>query len=315
MPNEEGHNPAPRVGVLIPTYNRAGTLGDALRSVLEQTWTDFEVLVVDDGSTDRTEDVVRSFNDPRVRYVRLSKQHGAGGARNAGLTMMRNEWIAFQDSDDTWMPDKLEKQMALAAAMQPAPDVVYCRCLRRMSGQARIFPPRSVKETSGRLFDRMLTGNLISTQTALVRRTCFERWGLFDESMPPLEDWEYFLRLSRHVVIGMVDEVLVDAPFSTDSVSLMHERYARGFIRLLELYAADYASRPALLARHHGTIADRLYWAGLREEGRRHYAQAFRLNPRHAGHAMGWLLSWCPPLYRMASRQRRSAQARRSASS
>ena len=101
----------PKVSVIIPTYNRAHLVGRAIRSVLNQTYQDFEIIVVDDGSTDNTEEVVKSFNDPRIRYIRHEKNRGGSAACNTGIRAARGEYIAFQDSDDEWLPEKLEKQM------------------------------------------------------------------------------------------------------------------------------------------------------------------------------------------------------------
>ena len=100
------------ISVIIPTYNRASLLPRALDSVLRQTWEDLEVIVVDDASRDDTPQVMAACTDPRVRYIRLEKNSGACVARNTGVAQARGEWIAFQDSDDLWLPEKLEKQMA-----------------------------------------------------------------------------------------------------------------------------------------------------------------------------------------------------------
>lgn len=296
-------NPLATVGVIIPTRNRAQSLSAALESVLQQTWRDVEVLVVDDASTDNTAALMEAVSDPRVRYLRLTHPHGAGGARNAGLKDLRNEWIAFQDSDDHWHPDKLAKQMAVVAA-SPQAGFVYCRCRRTSASSVYVFPPPGVTNGSGHIFDVLLGGNLISTQTALVRRACIDEHGLFDETLPPLEDWEFFLRLSRHVEAAFVDEVLVEAPFSPDSISKQDREFIASFQAILEKYATDFAGRPTLLGRHLGTIADRLCQAGHWPEGRAHYARAFRLNPRHVGHALGWALAVWPGAYRQVRRWR-----------
>jgi glycosyltransferase involved in cell wall biosynthesis len=293
--HDSGHKRIARVGVIIPTRNRVHCLPAALNSVLKQTWSDLEVLVVDDASTDGTTAYLAGVSDSRVRLLRLDLPHGAGGARNAGLKAMKNEWIAFQDSDDQWLPDKLEKQMAAA---DDETGFVYCRC-RRSSGEATcLFPPPHVARLSGRIFEAMLGGNLVTTQTALVRRACIDAHGLFDETLPALEDWELFLRLSRDVGVAFVDEVLVEAPFSPDSISKRDREVIAAFEAILIRYADDFAVRPALHARHLGTIADRLCLSGRWPEGRAHFARAFGLDPRHVGHALGWVLAGWPSVYR-----------------
>jgi len=115
----------PTVSVIISTYNRAHLIGRAIQSVLNQTYQDFEVIVVDDGSTDNTEEIVKSFNDPRIRYIRHEKNKGAAAARNTGIKAARGKYIAFQDSDDEWLPEKLEKQMKVFENAPPEAGVVY----------------------------------------------------------------------------------------------------------------------------------------------------------------------------------------------
>ena len=170
-----------RVGVILPTRNRAGSLRAALDSVLDQTWRDLEVLVVDDASTDATAECLAGVTDPRVRVLRLDHPHGAGGARNAGLKAMDNDWIAFQDSDDRWLPEKLEKQLAAVEAAGNKAGFAYCRCRRSGAGVSYLFPPIHARTVAGELFEALLGGNLVSTQTALVRRACIDAHGRFDE--------------------------------------------------------------------------------------------------------------------------------------
>jgi glycosyltransferase involved in cell wall biosynthesis len=293
-----------RVGVILPTRNRAGSLRAALDSVLDQTWRDLEVLVVDDASTDATAECLAGVTDPRVRVLRLDHPHGAGGARNAGLKAMDNDWIAFQDSDDRWLPEKLEKQLAAVEAAGNKAGFAYCRCRRSGAGVSYLFPPIHARTVAGELFEALLGGNLVSTQTALVRRACIDAHGRFDEALPPLEDWEFFLRLSRHVKAVFVDEVLVEAPFSPDSISKQDANFIASFQGILKQYAADYAERPRLHARHLGTIADRLCLSGHWEEGREQYSRAFCRYPWHLGHAAGIVLSAWPQAYKRFRRWR-----------
>ncbi len=292
------HRRPARIGVILPSRNRLRTLPAALNSVLEQTWRDLEVMVVDDASTDGTADYLAGLSDPRVRHRRLDRPRGAGGARNAGLEMMHNEWIAFQDSDDRWLPDKLEKQMAAVESASVEPGFVYCRCRRVSASSSYVFPPLHVRRLSGRIYETLLGGNLVSTQTAMIRRACMDEHGLFDETLPPLEDWELFLRLSRNVEAVFVDEILVESSLRKDSISQRNNDVISAFLAILERYEDDYAMHPRLRARHLGTIADRLCMAGRMEEGKARYAEAIRLRPFHLGRAAGWALAGMPFAYK-----------------
>src|SRR5207342_2634786 len=118
--------PAPAVSVVIPAYNRAGSIVRAIESVLRQSYTDFELLVLDDGSTDGTLAAAGTVTDPRLRLIANPRNLGAAGARNAGIEAARGTWVAFQDSDDEWLPLKLELQMARLTA--PGADYIGAYC-------------------------------------------------------------------------------------------------------------------------------------------------------------------------------------------
>ena len=117
----------PTVSIIIPTYNRAHLIDRSIQSVLNQTYQDFELIVVDDGSTDNTEDIIRQFQekDKRIKYIKHDKNKGGSAARNTGIKNSRGEYIAFQDSDDEWFPEKLEKQIEIIECTDPKVGIVY----------------------------------------------------------------------------------------------------------------------------------------------------------------------------------------------
>ncbi|NLX18900.1 MAG: glycosyltransferase family 2 protein [Desulfobulbus sp.] len=182
------------ITVVIPTYNRAGYLERAIGSVLSQSFSCSELIVVDDGSTDDTAGLVsRLAADARVplRFFRQENQ-GAASARNLGITMARNRLIAFLDSDDWWLPEKLAVQ---AAAMRNAPHIlishtkeIWFRCGQRVNQKKKHDPPH------GDIFFRSLMMCVVGMSTVLVRREFFDRYGLFDESLPCCEDYDLWLR-------------------------------------------------------------------------------------------------------------------------
>ncbi|GAH74960.1 unnamed protein product, partial [marine sediment metagenome] len=167
----------PTVSVIIPTYNRAYLIGRAIQSVLNQTYQDFEIIVVDDGSTDDTEEIVRSFKDKRIGYVRHEKNKGAAAARNTGIKAAKSEYIAFQDSDDEWLPEKLEKQMKVFENAPPEVGVVYTDFLR-IKGNKKIHIPFSwVTQKEGNIHKELLKGNFVTTQSVVIRKKCFKKSG------------------------------------------------------------------------------------------------------------------------------------------
>jgi glycosyltransferase involved in cell wall biosynthesis len=203
---------SPLVSVILPTYNRAALIGPAVESVLTQTFADLELWVIDDGSADDTRAVVAAIDDPRLHYHRLDRNRGQAAARNEGLRRARGEYLAFQDSDDRWAPDKLERSMAVLCPARPETGAVYCDMLRRWR-DGRVTYHRSPTLTRGRWIDPA-TGwyqvYLLGIQASLIRRRCLDAVGHFDETLHHLEDMELFMRLSRAFELVRIPEPLVD---------------------------------------------------------------------------------------------------------
>ncbi len=182
--------------VVIPVYNRADTIGQALSSVLVQTFDDYEIIVVDDGSTDGSADVVQNLGSDKVRLIRCSENRGAAAARNIGVAAAAGRYFAFLDSDDTWEPDKLALQVS---ALEHAPtrfwacgsDFYLWHEGRRTLVRTGLTPARFRKD--------ILFGCSISPgSTLLVAREAFEKVGPFNEALRRLEDWDWLLRYIEH---------------------------------------------------------------------------------------------------------------------
>lgn len=198
------------VSVVIPTYNRAHLLPRAMRSVLAQTWSDIEVIVVDDGSIDETPDVVRRVRDARVRLIRLDRNGGAARARNEGVRAASGEWVAFLDSDDEWVREMLELQVERLVREGCHATVVYCQghLHNEVTGRmTRLY----VTPYEGDVFDRLLAGWIpVTTSMFLVKRSSLVAVGGFDERLQCLEDYDLWLRLAEASnYFGVVDLPLV----------------------------------------------------------------------------------------------------------
>jgi glycosyltransferase involved in cell wall biosynthesis len=198
----------PRVNVVIPSYNHGRFLTRTVRSVLDQTFQDFDLVIVDDGSTDDTEAVVSRL-DARVEYVKQGNA-GLGAARNTGARMADGEWLAFLDADDSWKPEKLERQ--LAAVTTPGPvGVVYtgAEFTDEAGHRTGVFPHTG---PYGRVLDTLWKANFVcSGSNALVRRSSFERAGGFDEArvVMGVADWELWIRLAAFDEFACVEEPLI----------------------------------------------------------------------------------------------------------
>lgn len=184
----------PGVSVIVPVHNRASIVGRALESILTQTFRDFEIIVIDDGSADNLRAAVAQFEDSRIRCVSLPHRRGAAAARNAGITVSRGEWIAFLDSDDEWLPQKLERQVA--ALEQPGFDAAYSACLRQPGDAPPEVRPKG-SLAGGDVLDAFLARrHPITPSVVIVRRTALKRAAGFDEALPSAEDIDLWLRLA-----------------------------------------------------------------------------------------------------------------------
>lgn len=199
----------PLVSVIIPTYNRQATIIRALDSVLDQTYSNLEVIIVDDASTDSTVQMVNAYRDNRVHLICIPVNGGANAARNRGIAAARGRYIAFQDSDDEWDRDKLQIQIedmlhrGLAAS--------FC-AHRLIQGMNETIVPKDYEDKEKYEDDlrKVLSErNVISTQTLIVRKDVFGVIGDFDEEMPRLQDYEFVIRLAQKEKIGYIAKPLV----------------------------------------------------------------------------------------------------------
>ncbi|MGH7786224.1 MAG: glycosyltransferase family 2 protein [Candidatus Binatia bacterium] len=230
----------PLVSVVLPTYDRGWLLGRSIRSVLEQSYRDFELIVVDDGSTDDTAAAVARFDDPRIAYLRLDQNRGAAAARNVGIRRAAGRFLAFQDSDDEWLPDKLDRCMRAFASCPAEVGIVYSD-MQRIQRDGESSYHRSPDLVPGVLIDpntHFYQVCRLGIQSTVIRRECLEAVGGFNEAFPSLEDLELFIRLSRRYGFHHLELPLVRY-HETDGLS--NNMPAKVIARrlLLALYGAD----------------------------------------------------------------------------
>lgn len=209
----------PGVSIIIPTFNRANLLPRAIRSIQQQSYGNWELIIVDDGSTDGTEQEIKKIQDERIRYIRNDENIGAAGSRNRGVSLAQYDYIAFQDSDDVWRPDKLEKQMNYLCGGNDY-DMVYCSFLHHyLDGGELVVPNQQLGDREGCIFNTLLINNVVGTPTILIKKDKFLACGGFDISLRALEDWDFALRVSKDSRIGFLSEILVDAYQTSGSIS------------------------------------------------------------------------------------------------
>jgi len=219
------------VSVIIPSYNREKTILRSIQSVLDQTYHDLELIVVDDCSTDRTREIVASVDDARVRYVCLEQNSGACVARNKGIALAKGDHIAFQDSDDAWLPDKLAIQ--LAALDEHGADV--CSCQKQTYNENGEFYRYTQTNLPGGIVDfpTLYRSSRVSTQTILAKRSVFEECQ-FDPKVKKAQDYDWSLRAGEHFKFVFVAQPLVTQYFQTDSLTV------KGRNHVVEIEMAEY---------------------------------------------------------------------------
>ena len=230
-----------QISVIIPTYNRAHTIVNAIKSIQNQTFPVSEIIIADDASTDNTNQVLETIDDDRIKHVRLDKNKGAGGARNYGVLHASHEMIAFLDSDDVWHPDKIKKQIELKEEHENY-RLIYSAYMRIMDENSGfILPDMSGSDKlSGDMLSQVLFKNTVGTPTILMEKSLFDEIGGFDEGLRSLEDWDMIIRAAKMTEFGFVPEVLVDAMYLDDGVTSNLEEYFKSRCRMMQKYRQEY---------------------------------------------------------------------------
>lgn len=276
-----------QVSVVIPAYNRAALLARTLESVLGQTFPDFEIIVVDDGSTEDIAAVVARFPDAPITFIRQETNQGAGAARNRGVQAARGEFIAFLDSDDEWEPEKLERQVARFAETGPKVGVV--------TTWIRIMPfdhPVNEHDRRGDLHDLLLTDNCVGTMSGpLVRKSLLQEIGGFDESLPSCQDWDLWLRLSTLCHYDLVPAPLTIHNRHDDTIT----RNPRASIAGHRLFARKYARAVRALPRamrseHFLTLGEAFLWKRAFTDAATCLAKAVWYDPRALAEILRFVL-------------------------
>ena len=266
---------APLVSVVIPVYNRETTVGRAVVSVLNQSYTNLELIIVDDCSNDNSLQVVREFQDKRIKVIASEQNSGANAARNKGILAAKGQYVAFQDSDDEWVKDKLKIQ--LQDMIDRGLSASFC-AHRLIDGRSeRIVPDdyEDKKKYETELMNVLAHCNVVSTQTLIVKRNVFDKIGYFDEEMPRLQDYEFVIRLAQKEKIGYIACPLVLVYHSQISISTNLEALREAVILLL-IKNGDFVNKQSMVSLF-------LNNALLSGQGSQLYTECVRLQNMAAG--------------------------------
>lgn len=285
----------PLVSVVLPTHNRGSILRVSLSSVLAQTYENMEILLIDDASSDNTRNVVEGLNDNRVIYHRLKRNMGPGGARNVGISVAQGEFVFFQDSDDIWLPEKVERQLAAYYLFsEQKRNVVggFCRFIKIGNRVTSVIPrEENLHRFGGHFHEPLLRGNLIGTPTLMVESTVLRKIGGFDECLSTLEDWDLALRLSREGLLAFTNDILMCSLSSNAGVNSRPS--GRSLLRLIKNNESSFRRHKRLHSMCLRSAALQFIKSGERDEGIATAKMAFRANWSLRGLA----ISACPSAY------------------
>ena len=255
------------VSIILPTFNRAALLRRSINSVLTQTYRDFELIVVDDGSTDNTKDIVAEIEsrDKRIRYLRLPVNLGANKARNAGIKASSGKYITFQDSDDEWFPDKLRKQVEILEALPDDVGITYClmsriRGLEKLPYRVRQFMPQDTD-----LYRKGLKYYFrgITMQSCLFRREVFDLCGDFDENLKSMQDTEMLMRTAHKFRFHCLPETLLNYYDTPDGISKDPAKALDSALYIFNKYHDDIKKDPEVLAEQYRRISGQMKKIGM----------------------------------------------------
>lgn len=293
---------SPTISVVIPTRDRARYLNQALDSVFAQTFLDYEIIVVDDGSTDETRRILAPLVEDKKIYYEYQQATGVSAARNRGIELARGQYVAFLDSDDLFLPDKLEKQYELFKE-NPTLGFVHCSFSKFDDGGNDL----GVRDTSrfrGQLYPWMLQewSILMAMPCMLMRTMVLKEIGGFDESMKWAEDMDLWRRVARKYRVGVVSEVLVKVRVHETSTTFERSGGAQGFRRYLDKAFAEDPSlsssfKRKAYAKMHSKLAQNLLGNGSPNHmrlARKHSWESFVAWPLEMTALAAYLASFLP---------------------
>src|SRR4030042_5364757 len=269
------------VSIVIPTLNRAHLVARAIKSVLKQTYQDFEIIGVDDGSIDETEKVIKRCGNKRIKYIKHQKTRGPSAARNTGIDASCGDYIAFLDSDDEWLPKKLEKQINLFKKNIVKTGLTYCG-VELIDQRSRNVKEKWIPKYRGYVFEKNLSANFIvsGSSTVIVQRKALEKAGKFDESLPSCEDWDLWIRIAKYYEFDFVPEILVNCFAHSERISSNFERVVLG----LKLFSKKYKKeidrqRNNIKAKHFFYLGNHFCYYGDETLAKKYLSQAFCIYP------------------------------------
>ena len=280
---------APTVSVVIPTYNRADVIERSIKSIQDQTYQDFEIMLVDDASTDNTDEVVRRIQDERIRYIKLEKNSGPSHSRNVGIKESQGKYIAFLDDDDEWLPDKLEAQVSLFDDTNNRVGAVYSAFWRIQKNKRVYIPSPKIKKKEGDILKNVLERYMIGTPAIIVRKDVLDEVGYFDVALQALVDWDLWIRIARSYHFRFVDRPLTVSHYSKVSVSANRMNVVAAYEVLLKKHADIILKNRKAIAKVYLQMGNQYSHCGNASEGRKYFFRSLIKYPLRPSAWAGFL--------------------------
>ena len=272
----------PTISVIIHTYNNEKFIAETVESVLGQTYKDYEIIVVDDGSEDGTRDALMPYMQ-KIRY-HYKENGGIASAKNAGINLSQSEFVAFLDHDDLWVPDKLQLQMEYFKG-NPQAGLVYAKYTSFRDGKELRTKPE--KGYSGWIFKELLAKSFIQTSTVVVKKECLDAVGPYDESFTLGDEYDMFLRISKKYQCGFIDKGLTryrvhDTNASNNDFLFDNENlgvYKKVYNNFMDLDGEEKRILRKRIARYSMKVAEGLNRQGKLEESKKYQKEALSYLP------------------------------------
>jgi len=288
----------PEVSVIIPTYNRADKIFSTITSVIKQTFTDIEIIIVNDGEDDKSvQDVIDKFDDKRIRLLRNQRKKGSNGARNTGLENANGKYIAFLDDDDSWYPDKIQKQIIKFNESSKKVRFVYSgfeiESIEKPGFSRKIFPPKK-----GYVANEIISGNFVGSPTPLIDISVFAETGPYDENLQSSQDWELWIRISEITEFEYVDEVLAKYVIHGNQISTDLNKKIISFDYIMKKHSNLYKKNKKAFASIYKKTAVLSLMNGRIKNCRERIIKALAIDWLRLDLIVHLILSFFPAIYR-----------------
>lgn len=289
----------PVISIVIPTFNRAGMIHHAIDSVKSQNFEDWELIVVDDASTDTTEAVVKNLikDDHRIKYLKQTIKKGGCASRNEGIRNSRGNYIAFLDDDDRWHPEKLKLQYNEICTNSDA-GLIYCGFqyidFKNNKVIRKVFP-----FYKGDVSSILIRNNIIGSATPLIKKECFILAGLFDVELNSCQDWDMWIRIAQHYKINYVEKILADITLHGHQVSTNLSSKIESRRIIINKYCHILKNNPAILSYHYKKLAVLHALNHSQIQVIINLLKAISLYPQNFGYLLHLFLCVFPSLHRL----------------